>query len=270
MEEKTDNQRLRDIRNELRLTQSELSDKLKIAQGSYSDVERGRKSISYQLLKKLVEILGVSSEWLITGNGNMFIANAHPNAHPNAHLIHEERPEYKKNSTFFERPAVVTVNPEGDPVIPIVDARAAAGLPALIKDPEYFAELPTIRLPFPMYRFGTWICIQVTGGSMRDVIQSMDYVICQQVTDNQKLKTGEVYVIVSQEGVICKRLKEKSINSILLSSDNTKYGDYSQPMNEVLQIWEARTIIKMDTESISPGPSLENIRERLLALEKAQ
>lgn len=279
--ENPENQRLKEFRKSLNLTQSELTDRLGIAQGSYSDVERGRKSISFHLLKKLVEIYDLNPDWIITGDGNMTrspeAVNAYLNAYPNAYLMGEPPLEYKKKSTNFGVPAVVTVNTAGDAVIPIVDARASAGLPLLIQDESYYRDLPTMSLPWPMYRLGTWICIQVTGGSMKEVIQSMDYVIAQQVTEIHKLRIGEVYVVVTQDGVLCKRLAGQTKTHLHLKSDNERYGDYEQSLQEVLQIWHARSVIKMDTDSIQAGMAydailgtLDRITQRLTSLEQAK
>lgn len=69
----TENERLKEIRKLLGLTQRQISDHLEIKQGSYSDVERGKAGISAVLLKNLIRKFRVNPLWLCEGEGNMFL-----------------------------------------------------------------------------------------------------------------------------------------------------------------------------------------------------
>lgn len=72
----SENERLKEIRKTLDLTQREFSDALDIKQGSYSDVERGKAGISAILLKNLIRRFRVNPLWLCEGEGEMFIDNS--------------------------------------------------------------------------------------------------------------------------------------------------------------------------------------------------
>jgi transcriptional regulator with XRE-family HTH domain len=69
----SENERLKEIRKSLELTQREFSDALDIKQGSYSDVERGKAGISAVLLKNLIRRFRINPLWLCEGEGEMFI-----------------------------------------------------------------------------------------------------------------------------------------------------------------------------------------------------
>ncbi|MDX9846790.1 MAG: helix-turn-helix transcriptional regulator [Tenuifilaceae bacterium] len=69
----TENERLKTIRAELKLTQRAFSESLEIKQGSYSDVERGKAGISALLLKNLIRKYRVNPLWLCEGDGEMFL-----------------------------------------------------------------------------------------------------------------------------------------------------------------------------------------------------
>jgi transcriptional regulator with XRE-family HTH domain len=71
----SENERLKEIRKALELTQREFSETLDIKQGSYSDVERGKAGISAILLKNLIRRFRVNPLWLCEGEGDMFIEN---------------------------------------------------------------------------------------------------------------------------------------------------------------------------------------------------
>ncbi|MHC1703500.1 MAG: helix-turn-helix domain-containing protein [Tenuifilaceae bacterium] len=72
----SENERLKEIRKTLELTQREFSEALDIKQGSYSDVERGKAGISAILLKNLIRRFRVNPLWLCEGEGGMFIENS--------------------------------------------------------------------------------------------------------------------------------------------------------------------------------------------------
>ncbi len=72
----SENERLKEIRKTLELTQREFSEALDIKQGSYSDVERGKAGISAILLKNLIRRFRVNPLWLCEGEGGIFIENS--------------------------------------------------------------------------------------------------------------------------------------------------------------------------------------------------
>ncbi len=57
----------------LEMSQAEFSDKLGIKRNSLSNYERGIREMNYELLMKLKNIFGVNINWLLTGEGKMFI-----------------------------------------------------------------------------------------------------------------------------------------------------------------------------------------------------
>jgi len=69
----SENERLKEIRKSLNLTQREFSEALDIKQGSYSDVERGKAGISAVLLKNLIRRFRINPLWLCEGEGAMLI-----------------------------------------------------------------------------------------------------------------------------------------------------------------------------------------------------
>lgn len=69
----SENERLKEVRKILGLTQRQISEYLEIKQGSYSDVERGKAGISAVLLKNLIRRFRVNPLWLCEGEGNMFL-----------------------------------------------------------------------------------------------------------------------------------------------------------------------------------------------------
>lgn len=64
--------RLKKIRTEKHLTQMELGQTLSVSKQAVANVESGHNNPSIEFISKLIEILNVNSNWLITGKGEMF------------------------------------------------------------------------------------------------------------------------------------------------------------------------------------------------------
>ena len=66
-------QRLKQLREKLGLTQTEIAHILGIQQSSYAHIERGKILLTYTHLEKLYTTYHLDIHWLLTGEGNMFI-----------------------------------------------------------------------------------------------------------------------------------------------------------------------------------------------------
>lgn len=90
MQSKTDNQRFKEIRSRLNLSQKEMAESLDVAKGHISAIEQGIRSVSKKIEKQLLEKFNVSPEYLREGIGEIFNTNIHNdvygNVHQNVHL----------------------------------------------------------------------------------------------------------------------------------------------------------------------------------------
>lgn len=59
------NERLKKARKEAHLTQSEVATELDLTQGTISKYESGEKQPSIEILTKLIELYGISADWLL-------------------------------------------------------------------------------------------------------------------------------------------------------------------------------------------------------------
>lgn len=66
------NERIRDLRNALNLTQQEIADKLGTSRGNIAGYETGRRSPSDAVVSLICREFNVNEEWLRTGEGDMF------------------------------------------------------------------------------------------------------------------------------------------------------------------------------------------------------
>lgn len=79
----SDYQRLKFIRKFLRLNQDEFASSLGLTQGGYSDVERGKNSVSSKMKLNLKNTYSVNIHWLETGMGEMFAVDIEEDNHEN-------------------------------------------------------------------------------------------------------------------------------------------------------------------------------------------
>ena len=68
------NERLREIRLALNLSQDEFATRLGITKSSISGHETGRRNMSEQTITSICREFDVNEEWLRTGEGEMFLA----------------------------------------------------------------------------------------------------------------------------------------------------------------------------------------------------
>jgi len=66
------NNRFKEVRLLLNLTQSEFADKINMKQGTISDIERNRIGVSNKVASALITLLDVNELWFYTGTGEPF------------------------------------------------------------------------------------------------------------------------------------------------------------------------------------------------------
>lgn len=194
----------------------------------------------------------LSAQWLLTGQGDMLSEKNGSNSENN-YTISEDKP-----LTMVGEPAVVTVNQYGDPNIVQIDSKAAAGWPAHINDPEFYQDLPAFTLPGAQWRNNDYVFIEIVGDSMHPTIYHGNWVIAKRITDFSHLREGYVHIVVTSEGVNCKRVLNR-INkrgTLVLKSDNKEYPTYEERGEEVLQIYEA--VCQMSWNFINKGETLQH------------
>ena len=67
------NERLKEIRKELRLTQKEFAKKLGITDSGISRLEKGQNQLTDQMIRSICREFNVNYSWLVSGTGDMFV-----------------------------------------------------------------------------------------------------------------------------------------------------------------------------------------------------
>lgn len=191
--------------------------------------------------------------WLMTGDGPMENADA-KSAGDGTTAPHRIEPQ------------VITLSPDGEPNIVLLDSRAAAGLPAHYGDPEFFRDKPVFNLPGWKFRGAGMIALQVTGDSMAPTIHHNDWIVAKHLTNPaEELKEGYIHLLVTKDGAVAKRLFRASDgrHALVCKSDNEDYPTYEVAMGPHDQLYVALGLISEDLSNKGGG-----VRDRLRQLEK--
>nr|DAP45362.1 MAG TPA: helix-turn-helix domain protein [Caudoviricetes sp.] len=67
------NDKVKELRKHLNLTQKEFGERIGLKPNSISDIENGKNSLTDIVLKSICKEFNVNEEWLRTGKGEMFV-----------------------------------------------------------------------------------------------------------------------------------------------------------------------------------------------------
>jgi len=208
---------------------------------SLSEILKGRRDVTIELLRKAVEKYKINPVYIYTGEGPMFMSEE---AHKSFRVL------------------TIVTNTHDDERIVHVPIPAQAGYAAEMTDPSFIQDLPTFSLPDYKYKVGTHRSFDVSGDSMEPTLFEGDKVICSYLEPTlweNSIKDNYVYIVVTRADVVVKRvfnqLKEKQ--QLELHSDNDFYEPYTVNVGDIREIWYVRA-------KISPFlPSPQNIQNYL-------
>jgi transcriptional regulator with XRE-family HTH domain len=194
-----------------------------------------KQKIPYSVLEKLATLYKTTPEYIETGMN---------------HLQNSPVSERVKGNNI--RPLVVTVDNTGAENIVFVPVKARAGYLLGYGDPEYIQSLYACSIPG--FTNGTFRIFEVEGYSMSNTLQPGDMVITRYVEDWNNLSNENVYVVVTKEGICIKRIQNviDKAAGILIQSDNPEFATDFIPVEQILEIWEAKALI---SRSFSRKPS---------------
>jgi phage repressor protein C with HTH and peptisase S24 domain len=194
---------------------------------SLSEILKGRRDVTIDLLRKAVEKYKVNPVFLYTGEGPLFMSE-------------EDHRDF--------RVLTIVTNVQEDERIVHVPLPAQAGYPGELSQPNFIQNLPTYTLPDYKYKVGTHRSFDVAGDSMEPLLYEGDKVICNFLEPTlweSGIKDNYVYVVVTRSDVAVKRvinhLNKK--RQLQLISDNESYESYFINFNDIREIWQVRAKI---------------------------
>lgn len=223
-----------------------------------------RTSKLYKVLKNevrpgyetIVDLLAsfpeVSADWLLMGAGPMLRAGATDAAKPTATLHQVVR---------GDKVLVVTVDDKGVENTVLVPIPAQAGYSLSHNEAVYLQQLTNYRIPG--FERGDFRAFEVAGDSMAPTINHRDVVVASRVDELRLLEPGEVYVIVTAESVMLKRIKKRlraDEEEVMLYSDNPHRLPYGMETRDILELWRVRGYVSSYIPS-APDVTVERLWE---------
>ena len=208
---------------------------------SLSEILKGRRDVTIELLRKAVEKYKINPVYIYTGEGPMFMSE-------------------EDHKSF--RVLTIVTNSQDDEKIVHVPVPAQAGYAGEIMDPTFVQDLPTYTLPDYKYKVGTHRSFDVSGDSMETTLFEGDKVVCSYLEPTlweTSIKDNYVYVVVTRGDVLVKRVMNnmKESKSLTLISDNGYYDPFEIEIGDVREVWYVRA-------KISPFlPSPQNVNNLL-------
>lgn len=209
---------------------------------SLSEILKGRRDVTIELIRKAVEEYKLNPVYIYTGEGPMFMTE-------------------EDHKSF--RVLTIVTNAQEDERIVHVPVPAQAGYAGEQVDPTFIQDLPTFTLPDYKYKVGTHRSFDVSGDSMEPTLFEGDKVICSFLEPTlweSAIKDNYVYVIITRADVMVKRVNNllRSEKQLEILSDNAFYETDRINLGDIREIWYVRA-------KISPFlPSPQNIRNYLL------
>lgn len=220
---------IRFLRKNAGYTQAQLADKLDIKRSLVGAYEEGRAEPKLATLVNISKLFDITLDDLITKDLS--------------------DPQAQKSTTESQnggklRVLAITVDEQQKENIELVPYKASAGYLNGYADAEFIEDLPRFKLPM-LGSSGTYRAFEISGDSMLP-IASGTVIVGQFIDDWSSIKDGTPCIIVSQkEGVVFKRVfnKIKDAAVLRLHSDNPVYSPYEIGVEDVIEIWEAKSYI---------------------------
>ena len=223
--------------------------------GAFATQYKNNKSIGSDKIENILySFPELNTEWLLTGKGDMLKDEAIKGT-----PVEVVAPIKVEGKSLM--PKVIVLKDEDDEKerIPLVPIMAQAGYLKGYDDPKYIRKLPMYNLPG--MRNGTFRMFQVEGLSMYPTLQSGSYVVGQFVEDWQHISDNRIYVVVSKEGVIVKRVLNRieKYGSLYCRSDNRVFPHINVDLKDVREVWECK--MHLSFEFLDPIPEYQKIAD---------
>jgi transcriptional regulator with XRE-family HTH domain len=229
-------ERLKMLRRKAGLNQQQVAGHIGKSRSRVATFEtQSQVRIPYTVMSKLAELYKTTPDYIEHGAD-----------------IKQQTQAAEYASGKYIRPLVVTVDNTGQENILFVPVKARAGYLLGYGDPEYIQSLYACSMPG--FTNGTFRIFEVEGYSMSNTLQPGDMVVTRYVENWNNLSNDNVYVIVAKNGICIKRIQNMidKAAGIVIQSDNPEFATDFIPVDEIIEIWEARALI---SRSLSRKPS---------------
>ncbi|MGI4738051.1 MAG: S24 family peptidase [Janthinobacterium lividum] len=205
----------------------------------------------------------VSPDWLVLGEGQMLRAATADAVPTKSRVVATGKRLPIINSGQV---LTLTVDSSGNENTELVPVQAQAGYGLQHNEAVYLQDLPKYRIPG--FEHGTYRAFEVAGDSMEPTLNHRDIVVASYVDNWRLLEPGDIYVVVTAESVMLKRIRERITAhdmTVMLYSDNHHRKPYPMDCVDIAQLWRVRGYISTYLPS-TPDVTVERLWEVIEAL----
>ncbi|NTS42992.1 helix-turn-helix domain-containing protein [Flavisolibacter sp. BT320] len=230
-----DSYNILEIRELSGLNQADFARKLGITREVVNKMEKGRMKVSKRTAERLQKFLQETPLGVQSGDVNILGKSSQEPAKKVKHgSFRQHLWEEKNNDSVF--------------LVPLVGIKAQAGYVKGFEQVDYMDTLEQYSLPPGVNPIGAvWRYFEVDGDSMEPTFGSGDIVLATMVPaeDWNDCKDFFVYVILTSDQLLIKRIYKKSATDWVLISDNEDVAPQVViPVENIKQLWLFRRQIR--------------------------
>lgn len=226
---------LLEIRELTGLTQTDFAKQLSISREVINKIEKGRMKLSKRTAAKLQKFMQEHSFNSLSGDVNILGKSS-------------QASEKKRSDVPFRQQLLLEKNTTHPYMVPLVGIKAQAGYIKGFEQADYMDALEQYSLPPGVNPVGAvWRYFEVDGDSMEPTFSPGDVILATMVPheDWQDIKNFSVYLILTADQLLVKRLYKKSEMEWVLISDNEEVApQVLLPVEAIKQIWQFRRHIR--------------------------
>lgn len=224
-----------EIRDLYGFSQTDFAQKLGITREVVNKMEKGKMKVSKRTSARLQKFLSENPFGSFSGDVNILGKSSHAF-------------EPKRNAVPFQQQRLQEKNTTHQFMVPLVGIKAQAGYVKGFEQVDYIDTLEQYSLLPGVNPIGAvWRYFEIDGESMEPTFSSGDLVLATMVPheDWNDIKNFCVYVILTTDQLLIKRLYKKSDSQWVLLSDNEDVApQVLLPIENVKQLWQFRRQVR--------------------------
>jgi len=214
--------RIKELRKSLGLSVSALSIQIQEKEHRIRDIENNKQNIPPEVIIKLRNILNLNIDWLLTGEGEMFLKD-----------------EQSINNINFCSDDCVEIGYLEDMV-----ASAGGGADSSSINIKMVKVSKFMLQEFKVVNFKKANLIKVFGDSMEPIFKSGDIAVVERVDSIDDVKNGNIVIATINNDVYIKRVEKDPFRKrVVFKSENSLYSDIIAE-DEELDLVKINSIVK--------------------------
>ena len=220
-------ERIKQLMSSLGLKQAAFAERIGVDASNFSKHLNGKLPLSDNLYNKIVVAVGVSKEWLMSGEGEMWSSHMRGNQLPMVTVPMGE---------------ISHTSPEGARVYDLDVTAGGMTRERMFADEQVIG---TINMP----AIHPDCCVvRVSGDSMSPVIGNGDLIAIREVRNTNLIFWGQIYVVLLDDYRMVNYVRKHSDPSmVILRSENIQYDDIEIPKSEIRDLFLVENIIRIDS-----------------------